>query len=408
MEREEGTKRKADQVSLVAVERSAPGIKRKFEDAIDEWPCEVCTLVNTRGATECDACGTRRREAVERKSEDAIERRNCRYPDQCTLMIGNPGVGKSTLLNALVGAPVFKSGISYGTGMTQVLQMYQATWGAWYGDTPGLADTEMRQKAANEICKALKTKKGYYQLIFVVTTEAGRIRPADVATIKLVLDALPKTRAPVPYGIIVNKVSERLIEKLKPDQGRLKQMLACLNVHSNNPTSHILLYPENKDLNDADDIVHIPTDMLDLFMQQVPFIEIKPEDVGKVCADEFEMLSSKFEHDMTRLKDDKAALEAKMAKDKDEMRRQYQDLEARHQADLKRAEDAALQREAAALQREAAAIETKAVVHTVYKQRKAAAGGRSGLLGGLGAAAGFLFGGPIGALAGLFAGSLFS
>ena len=208
-------------------------------------------------------------------------------------MIGNPGVGKSTLLNALVGAPVFKSGISCGTGMTQVLQIYQATWGAWYGDTPGLADTEMRQKAANEICKALKTKKGRYQLIFVVTTEAGRIRPADVATIKLVLDALPKTRTPVPYGIIVNKVSERLFEKLKADQESLNQMLACLNVHSNNPTSHILLYPENNDLNDADDIVHIPADKLDLFMQQIPCcpcIEIKPEDasVGRVCADEFE------------------------------------------------------------------------------------------------------------------------
>ena len=39
-------------------------------------------------------------------------------------------------------------------------------------------------------------------------------------------------------------------------------MLACLNVHSNNPPdlSHPSIYPENlnKDLNDADDIVHIP------------------------------------------------------------------------------------------------------------------------------------------------------
>jgi GTP-binding protein EngB required for normal cell division len=329
-------------------------------------------------------------------------------------MIGNPGVGKSTLLNALVGAPVFKSGISCGTGMTQVLQIYQATWGAWYGDTPGLADTEMRQKAANEICKALKTKKGRYQLIFVVTTEAGRIRPADVATIKLVLDALPKTRTPVPYGIIVNKVSERLFEKLKADQESLKQMLACLNVHSNNPTSHILLYPENNDLNDADDIVHIPADKLDLFMQQVPFIEIKPEDVGTVCADEFVTLSNNFERDMTRLKDDKAALEDKIARDKDEMIRQFQETEARHQADLKRAEGAARQREAAALQREAAATETEAVYTAARRrQSEAAAGSQRGRLGGVvsqvaGAFTGFLLAGPFGALAGLFAGNLLS
>ncbi len=38
-------------------------------------------------------------------------------------------------------------------------------------------------------------------------------------------------------------------------------MPACLNVHSNNPPDLLQpsVYPENRDLNDADDIVHIPT-----------------------------------------------------------------------------------------------------------------------------------------------------
>ncbi len=38
------------------------------------------------------------------------------------LMIGNPGVGKSTILNGLIGEVRFHSGISVVKGLTQVLQ----------------------------------------------------------------------------------------------------------------------------------------------------------------------------------------------------------------------------------------------------------------------------------------------
>ena len=34
------------------------------------------------------------------------------------LLIGNPGTGKSTILNGLIGRLAFKSGVSYGSGMT--------------------------------------------------------------------------------------------------------------------------------------------------------------------------------------------------------------------------------------------------------------------------------------------------
>ena len=41
-------------------------------------------------------------------------------------------------------------------------------------------------------------------------------------------------------------------------------------------------------------------------MEQVPFIEIKPEEVSTVHADEFDVLNEQFERDLNKLKDDKA------------------------------------------------------------------------------------------------------
>lgn len=55
-------------------------------------------------------------------------------------------------------------------------------------DTPGLADIKLRKQAAKAITEALK-RDGNYQIFFVITLEAGRIRPEDMATIKLVLES---------------------------------------------------------------------------------------------------------------------------------------------------------------------------------------------------------------------------
>ncbi|KAG2947741.1 hypothetical protein PC117_g6561, partial [Phytophthora cactorum] len=38
------------------------------------------------------------------------------------LFLGNPGTGKSTLINCLAGAAIFKSGLSYGGGLTKEFQ----------------------------------------------------------------------------------------------------------------------------------------------------------------------------------------------------------------------------------------------------------------------------------------------
>src|ERR1700688_3908991 len=118
------------------------------------------------------------------------------------LFVGNPGVGKSTLINSIYGRNVAPSGLSAGVGMTKTFNSYEFN-GRTYLDTPGLADAEIRAKAAVEIEKALK-QNGRYRIFFVLTLEAGRIKPEDVIKIKTVMDAIRIKDA--KFNIIINKV----------------------------------------------------------------------------------------------------------------------------------------------------------------------------------------------------------
>jgi GTP-binding protein EngB required for normal cell division len=125
------------------------------------------------------------------------------------MFCGNPGVGKSSLCNAIFQQAVFRSGVSAVTGMT--IAREEHTHGdKLYIDTPGLADVKTRQKAAVEIEEALK-KNNNYKIVFVATLESGRVRPDDVTTIETVCEAI---KVPFEYGIIFNKVTSGVIEDI--------------------------------------------------------------------------------------------------------------------------------------------------------------------------------------------------
>ncbi len=329
-------------------------------------------------------------------------------------LIGNPGVGKSTLLNGLVGQAVFKSGVSFGEGLTKILQLHESRPGRWYGDTPGLADTAMRQKAAEEIGMALR-QNGRYQLVFVVKEDSGRVRPQDVATIKLVLDALPKERS-VPYGIVVNQITPRRIKMLTDNRESYCQFAASLNLGNANPTARIAFYPKNDELEDQSNAVHQIEQHLITFLANLPFVEIRSKEVADVNHHNFE---AAMQRSTAEFEKQRRVAEAKLAEQKrkaeeqqrlaeaqrkeqcrvaEERRQEQWRAEERHRSQVEQ-EERARNVERARLQREHdAAVAYQRQVQARKNEGACVVGGSGAIIGGL------MFG-PVGLLVGFLGGA---
>jgi GTPase Era involved in 16S rRNA processing len=239
------------------------------------------------------------------------------------ILIGNPGTGKSTILNSFVGSAAFKSGVSFGEGLTKVLQLHQHG-DTFYGDTPGLADVSLRKAAAEAISEALK-QDGSYKLIFVITLEAGRARPQDVSTIKLVMDALP---AGTPYGIIINKLSDNMMKHFNDHESDLKKVKSSLDTEKF-VAFDLYTQPSITSLIDADNVVVAPSQELKDWIDNLPATVIESEDVGVIKQHEFEAEMERAEAIIKKLATDMALAEERFKQQQSALLKQIDELKRR-------------------------------------------------------------------------------
>jgi hypothetical protein len=218
------------------------------------------------------------------------EDETCKAGEACSggvryVFIGNPGVGKSATLNGIIGNALFRSGLSFGQGLTQTTQTQQ--FGPdLFMHSPGLADIKIQDAAADEIMSALKLG-GDYKIVFVLTLESClkqkcRVRPQDKATIELVLKAAPDV---TDYGVIINKIEKKAMKILQdrtdPTYG---QLLASLMHGLPENSVYVHLNPRSEVLADGEDVI-MPDDMrkdILTFLAGVPPVNIDPLKVGKI------------------------------------------------------------------------------------------------------------------------------
>mmetsp|Transcript_81639 Transcript_81639/g.149148 ORF Transcript_81639/g.149148 Transcript_81639/m.149148 type:complete len:835 (+) Transcript_81639:124-2628(+) len=153
------------------------------------------------------------------KKSEGRDRPNAHGLENYYLFIGNPGAGKSALINAFLGKLEFASR-HRARGVTEILQAATSPAGVFL-DTPGLNDEKKRKEAAQAISEALQ-KEGFHRLFFVLDCSGGRADPGDKALINLVIQACKKVEG-FRYSVIFNKVKAKTIARHRSDKEEDKE-----------------------------------------------------------------------------------------------------------------------------------------------------------------------------------------
>ena len=246
---------------------------------------------------------------------------DCLASEVKIIAVGNPGCGKSTILNSLAGEILFKSGISIGHGLTFQLDEGKANEdGQIFLDTPGLADQKLRTQAGLAISEGLR-KGGKYKILFFVLQVNGRLTVQDATTLKLVLEAAPEIKD--QYGIIVNKISKGIMKRLKDDaSGFMHSLFDSMPEDMKCSESNIVFVANHHDLADEDDVL-VSSDSFET-LYGIPLSEFVNKIVPEISLDKEkvdEINTESFDETMLKMEDQM-----------NEMRKQYE-------ADLKREQE---------------------------------------------------------------------
>lgn len=213
------------------------------------------------------------------------------------IFAGNPGAGKSTIINSWNGSTVFQSGVNLGKGLTKCLQT-KDTGSVILADTPGLSDVSLRTKAAAAITKVLRLAHNA-KLFFVVTLESGRVRPVDVTTINLVLQSIAKNNPSIvenKFGIIINKVTPGVMKKMQVKNDAVRVYGSFTGTYK---TCYFHLNLIDADLDDVDNAISPLSPEFKQFLASIPPLAIiDPEPIGTKL---FSTETKKMENEIKRI-----------------------------------------------------------------------------------------------------------
>ena len=203
---------------------------------------------------------------------------------QYTLLVGNAGVGKSTLLNGVVKEAKFESGLSFGTGKTQHLQLceHPPQSKEYWGDTPGLDDIDKRKEAAQEIEKGMK-QNGKYRIVFVVQLREGRVLPADCLMIRIVLKAISKR---IPFVVVINRISKEELKCMANSNEIVEKMHLALIPKDRTLDAFTINLPEEQMLKSKRNVVPSESFIkpLNKLLAELPFEQLSPQQVGPILS----------------------------------------------------------------------------------------------------------------------------
>ncbi|RLN44247.1 hypothetical protein BBJ29_006322 [Phytophthora kernoviae] len=224
------------------------------------------------------------------------------------LFLSNPGTGKSTLINCLIGTFVFQSGVQRGDGLTRIFQRFE-TNGVTYMDTPGLANKTFNESAAQEITTALK-QSGFFKLFFMVRFQNGRVVAEDLSTIESVFDSIEIPD--VVYSVIVNNISKEMYETLSSRGSEFDAVVALIN-SGRYSTRNICFIPTIDELTDkANKVVELPPRVVNFIELGAPVNCIFQSEVKAIEGKDFQQQTEKIQENLEEIRRENAEVYEKM------------------------------------------------------------------------------------------------
>jgi GTP-binding protein EngB required for normal cell division len=214
--------------------------------------------------------------------------------EEFLVFIGNPGAGKSTIINSILKQAVVSAGMSVGGGLTKELKVIEHDKLKLI-DSPGLDDIKIREQAQKEIEKALKLN-GNYRIFFVLTLESGRVRPADLATINLVMNSIQSSSK--KYNIIVNKIAKKTYENIDAKKALINE---SINLGDNN-TQSIYYLARQAHADDEDNVLlNLDNNFMQWLYKDSLIMPIKASQVSEIKSD-FDKEKEKYQDIINKLK----------------------------------------------------------------------------------------------------------